>query len=152
MHSIGCVRSLSFSDGQCPNLLEQDLHKQADLAIQTFRDSPNKPEANSFPTLQTQSTIFNSILSSSSLSPEEKSTNRIAQEGFVIVVAGGETTARVLTMITFHLLANRDSALLRLRKELTAAMPDESARVDIKTLEQLPWLVSSNFLSVLSQT
>jgi cytochrome P450 len=94
--------------------------------------------------MQTQSTIFSSILSSRILPPEEKTTNRIAQEGFVIVVAGGETTARVLTMATFHLLANRDSALLRLRSELTLAMPDKTTRVSIKTLEQLPWLVSSN--------
>lgn len=91
--------------------------------------------------MQTQPTIFNSILSSS-LVPEEKGTSRIAQEGFVVVVAGGETTARVLTTATFHLLANRDTALLRLKRELALAMPDPDARIDMKTLEHLPWLVS----------
>ena len=60
----------------------------------------------------------------------------------MIVVAGGETTAQVLTIATFHLLANRDTALLQLKRELALVMPEADARIDMKTLEQLPWLVS----------
>lgn len=89
------------------------------------------------------STIFSSILSSK-LPPEEKRKGRLAQEGFVIVVAGGETTARVLTAATFHLLANKHNVLPKLREELLLAMPDQGARPNVKTLEQLPWLVSVN--------
>lgn len=86
--------------------------------------------------------IFESILASKVLSPKEKGASRIAQEGFVVLVAGGETTARVLTTATFHILANKDTVLRRLKEELTTVMVDPDIEVDLKTLEQLPWLVS----------
>lgn len=122
-------------------LFQQDLYRQANSAIQSYRDSDYRSKSNFSAIPQTQPTLFDSILSSS-LPPEEKSTSRIAQEGFVIVVAGGETTARVLTTATFHLLANRDTALLRLKGELALAMPDPDARIGTAALERLPWLVS----------
>lgn len=121
--------------------LRRDLYRQANSAIQSYRDSDYRSKSNFSAIPQTQPTLFDSILSSS-LPPEEKSTSRIAQEGFVIVVAGGETTARVLTTATFHLLANRDTALLRLKGELALAMPDPDARIGTATLERLPWLTA----------
>ena len=74
---------------------------------------------------------------------DDKKRNRIAQEGFVVIAAGGETTARVLANATFHLLANQGSALVELKHELTIAMEDPNARPDVRTLEKLPWLVSA---------
>lgn len=72
---------------------------------------------------------------------EEKRARRIAQEGFLIMAAGGETTARVLTTATFHLLTNKD-ALTRLKNELETIMPEPDSKVELKVLEQLTWLVS----------
>lgn len=86
--------------------------------------------------------IFHSILRSKILSSIEKEEDRIAQEAFVVLVAGGETTAQVLTTATFHLLANKDTALLRLKDELNGIMLDPEIQVSLKILEQLPWLVS----------
>lgn len=58
------------------------------------------------------------------------------------MVAGGETTAQVLTVATFHLLKNKATALAKLKVELGNVMVDPNARVDLKTLEKLPWLTA----------
>ena len=87
------------------------------------------------------SSMFHSILLSEGLPPEEKRRERIAQDGFVVMVAGGETTARVLTAATYHLLTNKDTILARLQKEVGAIDVDSNTRPDLKTLERLPWLV-----------
>ena len=96
--------------------------------------------------------VFQSILSSRSLPMHEKEAGRIAQEGFVVLVAGGETTARVLTTATYHLLACKGPALQKLRGELENVMVDPHDQVDVKTLEQLPWLVGSLSLSLYKET
>ena len=88
--------------------------------------------------------LFQSILNYKGLSPREKERNRIAQEAFVILVAGGETTAQVLTRATYHLLASEISTLRRLKAELKTVMIDPDTQVSVHTLEQLPWLVSHN--------
>ena len=88
------------------------------------------------------STIFKSILSSHNLPAEDKQHKRIAQEGFVVLVAGGETTAQVLTHATFHLLTKKSTALAKLKVELANVMLDPNTRVELKVLEQLPWLAS----------
>ena len=85
--------------------------------------------------------IFTRVISSTSLTTVDKEQKRIAQEGFVVQVADGETTARILTIATFFLLANKDSVLRRLREEVRTVMTDPNSRVDVKSLEQLPWLV-----------
>ena len=82
--------------------------------------------------------MFQSMLLSNYLPPAEKRRNRIAQEAFTIIVAGGETTARVLTTAIYHLLANRDIALNRLRDELNSTIVDPDVRIEVRTLEQLP--------------
>lgn len=116
------------------------MHKKANQAI---RDSQNGLTGKATDVATTKSiNIFESILASKILSVQEKQANRVAQEAFVVLVAGGETTARVLTTATFHILANRETVLLRLKEELTTAMTNPDTHVDMKTLEQLPWLVS----------
>lgn len=85
--------------------------------------------------------LFRSILSSSSLGLAEKDSRRIAQEAFVAIVAGGETTGRVLTTATFFVLANRAAVLPRLVAELKSVMPEADAKPTLKELEKLPWLV-----------
>ena len=47
---------------------------------------------------QTPTDVFHTILSSN-LPVAEKRQDRIAQEGFLVLVAGGETTVRVLLLI-----------------------------------------------------
>ena len=121
----------------------QDMYTKANRAI---RDSQNDLRSKSIESLDgttaRSTNVFESILASKVLPTKEKEANRIAQEGFVVLVAGGETTARVLTTATFHILAKKETVLLRLKEELATVMVDPDTQVDVKTLEQLPWLVS----------
>ena len=82
------------------------------------------------------SNIFKTILSSHNLPPEDKQPQRIAQEGFVVLIAGGETIAQVLTSATFHLLTNKSTALAKLKIELANVMLDPNTRVELSVLEQ----------------
>jgi cytochrome P450 len=61
-------------------------------------------------------------------------------EGFILVGAGGETTAQTLAVLTFHLL-NNPLVLRKLRAELDSAMPDPERQLPWQQLEQLPYLV-----------
>lgn len=80
-------------------------------------------------------TIFHGILQSK-LSSQEKSIARMADEAFVLIVAGGETTARVLTWIMVCLF--RDLALLkRLRQELDSVLVADTLP-ETQVLEELP--------------
>jgi cytochrome P450 len=84
-------------------------------------------------------TIFDSILDSD-LPEAEKQTERLWEEAQVICIAGTETTAWTLSVLTFYLLSNPD-VMRRLRDELEKAMPDPDQHMEIKELEKLPYLV-----------
>lgn len=85
-------------------------------------------------------TLFDAILDSS-LPPHEKSISRLANEAFVVAVAGGETTARTLTFVIYYIHTN-PRVLERLLAEITTVMPKSSDVPSIKTLQELPYLVS----------
>jgi cytochrome P450 len=78
-------------------------------------------------------TIFHDILTSD-LAEEEKTLDRLWQEGQTFVAAGTETTAWCLAVITFYLLQSPEK-LQRLREELLKA--DVSSSIE---LEKLPYL------------
>ena len=84
-------------------------------------------------------TLFQ-IIQQSSLPAQEKSVQRLAQEGFTILIGGSVTTARVLTLIAYHLLAKKE-VLAHLMEELMEAMPDVHTAPSVKALRELPWLV-----------
>ncbi|KAL8722842.1 MAG: hypothetical protein Q9225_000729 [Loekoesia sp. 1 TL-2023] len=132
--------------------LSKDMDKQAKAAIRASRNDLNQKSVSFSDTKSAKSmTVFESILASKGLSAKEKEADRIAQEGFVVLVAGGETTARVLTTATYHLLADKRSALKRLKEELATVMVEPDTQVPVKVLEQLPWLVRTCFLPLLNE-
>lgn len=88
-------------------------------------------------------TIYHSLLASN-LPPQEKTVEYMSDNAFILIVAGGETTARVLTGIFYYLLTNRN-ILQRLREELKQASSDGLPELNV--LEQLPFLVRSHALS-----
>ncbi|KAL8732133.1 MAG: hypothetical protein Q9181_004048 [Wetmoreana brouardii] len=123
--------------------LHRDMHKQANKAIRDSQSNSWEGGHDSLAGSATQAkNIFESILGSKGLPSIEKEERRIAQEAFVILVAGGETTAQVLTTATYHLLTRKETALLRLKEELATAFPDRDGDIELKTLEQLPWLTA----------
>lgn len=85
--------------------------------------------------------VFEMILANENIPPSDKVYNRISHEGVVTIAAGGETTARALTVATYFVLSHKDSVLAKLKAELGSAMPTTDSKPSIKDLERLPWLV-----------
>ncbi|KAI9783704.1 MAG: hypothetical protein M1839_003552 [Geoglossum umbratile] len=111
------------------------FQKETRDQIQQIIDDPDDATYSS----KSQPTIFHELLRSD-LPAEEKSIDRMWQEGVALVSAGSETTTNTLGVITFHLLDN-PGILKRLKKELGEAMPDLDKQVKWSELEQLPYLV-----------
>lgn len=107
--------------------------KALQLKTSELDDSAFKP-ANSKPS------IFWELLNSN-LPPQEKSEKRLGDEGFVIILAGTETTARVLAALTYHVFSN-PPILTKLRTELDTLLPTPDSTVDLKTLESSPYLTA----------
>lgn len=97
------------------------------------------------PTIETRKaphahTLYHSLIASS-MPESEKRPARMAHEGFEILLAGSDTTARTMGIAAYHVMANPPIAN-RLLEELKTVMPGPHSRVTIKELEQLPYLVS----------
>ncbi|RAO73882.1 uncharacterized protein BHQ10_009894 [Talaromyces amestolkiae] len=79
--------------------------------------------------------VYDSVLDSPVLPPEEKSLLRLEQEGALLVLAGTESPSRSLLILFYHLLSN-PSILRKLRDEINTLPPDATWT----QLEQLPYL------------
>lgn len=86
-------------------------------------------------------TVFHALLESD-LPPEEKLQSRLWQEGQVVIGAGADTTANALTITHFHILNNPD-VHKKLKEELEKVIPNSHDPVDLRVVEQLPYLVCS---------
>ncbi|KAJ5635151.1 cytochrome P450 [Penicillium longicatenatum] len=75
------------------------------------------------------------------LSLEQKSFPRILAECRSIILAGQETTATVLTSVTYHALSNPE-ILSRLLKELTEARNAKGAKLEYQDIRYLPYLTA----------
>ena len=83
--------------------------------------------------------VFNGILYSG-LPEEEKTVDRLSQDGFLAITAGGDPIARTMAIGSYYLLTNpKDLELLH--KELDAVMPDRTRLPELSELESLPFLV-----------
>ena len=111
------------------------MREKAGLAIKAHRSSPDSK-------IGGKSNMFESILQNDSIPASEKQQNRIAQEGFGAIGAGGETLSRTLAATIFFVLAAKDSVLQRIREELLTVIPGPESRPDLNALEKLPFYVS----------
>jgi cytochrome P450 len=84
-------------------------------------------------------TIFHEMLSSKLLPDKEKTPERLAQEGQILVQGGTLTTSWAMSLAAFHLV-NQPLALKKLRDELFEAMPDPNSIVPLSRLENIPYL------------
>ncbi|KAI0482609.1 benzoate 4-monooxygenase cytochrome P450 [Xylariaceae sp. FL0804] len=80
--------------------------------------------------------VFAEVMESKMLSDEEKSMYRLSGEGFNFLLAGTETTAASLTVITFHLL-DKPRIYQKLMEALQGVDPDKLKWTE---LEQIPYL------------
>ncbi|KAL4955914.1 cytochrome P450 [Aspergillus filifer] len=85
-----------------------------------------------------QPTFFHDVLSSN-LPLKEKSPERLAQEVQVVIGAGAETTAKMLTWTMYYLLENPEK-LNKLKEELGRLDPNGTAT--LTHFEQMPYLTS----------
>ena len=117
------------------------MNREAIKAIENYRDAtdPKKSERKQVEMTEQKPRFLHQILESN-LASSEKTAERMSQEGFSIIAAGGETVARTLTTMTYHLITN-PPILAKLRRELQSAQPDPLNPLPFKELEQLPWLV-----------
>ncbi|KAK6207679.1 cytochrome P450 [Colletotrichum tabaci] len=109
-----------------------DILKQAEAAV----DESRRPKA----VYKGRSNLMDTILASE-LPRGEKTADRIAQEGFTILTASGDTLGRVMTTAIYHLHCNPEY-LARLREELKEMMPDPDVDVPLTKIESLPWLTA----------
>lgn len=78
---------------------------------------------------------------------EERTLDRLTEEGMIVLGAGAETTANTLLFGAYHLIKNR-TILLKLREELkSTVMPHPDSTPTWNQLEQLPYLVCTSTLS-----
>lgn len=104
-----------------------------EMVTRSSSESPGK---------RARKTIFDA-LTDASVPPQERSARRIEDEGLIVVVAGTETTARTLTVASYHIFANK-TLLRRLREEIITVMPKPTSKASWAELEQLPYLVSGS--------
>ncbi|KAK0654873.1 cytochrome P450 [Cercophora newfieldiana] len=83
-------------------------------------------------------TIFHELLNSD-LPPEEKTLQRLCDEGEILTGAGSETTAQTITRLFFY-LKHAPETLNTLRKELDAAIPNPNLIPSWAELQALPYL------------
>ena len=72
----------------------------------------------------------------------------MAEEGFSILTASGDTIGRTLTTAVYHLLANPEH-VIRLREELASVMPNPMGDPELVQLENLPWLVRLHLVPII---
>ena len=107
--------------------IEDLIRKQVERLLSTTKDA------------KAESTIFDALLDPA-VPAEEKTADRLTDQGHMLLVAGTETTANTLTTIAFHLLKN-PRLLADLREEQKVAMSAPGSPLTWSSLEKLPFLV-----------
>lgn len=136
------VRRQGNISGEPKNVLTRKIQYLHDETAAYMADGHHMPEPIT-DAKDVQAPIFYAAIQKSSLSPSDKTIERVAQEIRVLIGAGGDTTSRIVVNAIFHLLANPE-VLARLRKEIMQVMPEIHSAPSVKTLKQLPLLVSPN--------
>lgn len=86
-------------------------------------------------------TIIHSLRDNPDLPASEKTISRVSAEARGLVGAGTLTTAHMLSITTYHILAN-PPILNRLCTELGGTIPNAASDPSLQTLEQLPYLTA----------
>lgn len=123
-------KTLSFIDFQ------RDVKAQIQDIIES--KSSNNTSASQSKDVFSHPTIFDELLDSN-LPPNEKSLDRLWQEGQTIIGAGTETTSFALTVTLFHILSNA-SIKAALLDELNPLLARTAGKPSFTQLEQLPYL------------
>jgi hypothetical protein len=83
------------------------------------------------------------VIKDSKLPEADKSAPRLVEEAVSIIVAGSETTAKILTRAAYELMSN-PSVLVKAREDLAhAARQLDKQQLELVDLEKLPYLAST---------
>ncbi|PLN82533.1 cytochrome P450 [Aspergillus taichungensis] len=100
----------------------------------------NKPDEDKKAMTDAKSkSVIVSALTDLNVPEEEKTLDRLLDEGETIIFAGIDTTARTLAVAFFHLLNNKE-LLMKLRKELSAIEKPDGQRWTTAELEAVPYM------------
>ncbi|KAK8139345.1 Cytochrome p450 [Apiospora sp. TS-2023a] len=116
----------------------QLINFQKDLArqISAIMNEPTDSKEPASSSERRPATIFHELIHSESLPPEEKTLQRLVDEGQTLIAAGQETTSFLLQTVTYHVLAN-PAIYARLRAELQNI---NCMKASVAELERLPYL------------
>ena len=120
--------------------LQMEAETRVEVAKIVQGEKGRSGKENENPTTAHKKNIFEELYDSS-LPPQEKTVDRLNEEGFALILAGADTSSATLTQLSYHLLANPD-ILKTLKEELRMAMPDTQVPMPWQELESLPFLVS----------
>lgn len=126
-HLISNTNYLQEMRGKATEALQRNSVGFAD-DIETKAQQKSQPES-----------MFDAILSSNLPQPE-KTIDRLWQDAFISITAGGDPPARTMTIGLYHLLSN-PCYLECLQEELDQAIPNPAYLPGLKELEALPFLV-----------
>lgn len=116
-----------------------ELQEQIRQTIQRLLDENNADN----PAAQC---VIIEALRNPAIPPQDKTIERLVDEGMVFGFAGTETTGRSLAVGSFYILSDK-SVLARLRGELAVAVgKSTNKKLTLSELEKLPYLVFKSFL------
>ena len=74
--------------------------------------------------------------------PTKAAVHNLEDEAYTVITAAADTTGNAMTTVVRNVVSDR-SIYQRLHAELKTAFPAESASLEYKSLEKLPYLVGS---------
>jgi len=117
-----------------------ELHKRAHQSAVEFLADETNQSVEASKSYELPPSLFYGIVRSS-IPPQEKSFERLAQEAFVFLFAGSDTSSHALSHALYYLVAN-STVLERLRQELSTVMPNPKFKPELKVLEGLPFFTA----------
>ncbi|KAK8081383.1 cytochrome P450 [Apiospora saccharicola] len=112
---------------------QKDLARQISAIMNEPRTDSKETDSSSE---RRPTTIFHELIDSDALPPEEKTLQRLVDEGQTLIAAGQETTSFLLQTVTYHVLAS-PALYARLRAELQNI---DVMNASVAQLERLPYL------------
>ena len=109
------------------------LHLEYVSQVQSVLSHTDETESESHPS------VFHSLRDDANLPLSEKSLPRLVMEAQSLVGAGTLTSTHMLSITTYHILAN-PPVLGNLMAELEGAIPNIDTHCSLQILEQLPYL------------
>ncbi|EDO64909.2 benzoate 4-monooxygenase cytochrome P450 [Neurospora crassa OR74A] len=136
---IPLFKRLSVATAMITRRFSKDMNTLFNALVGDMPRYVRRAQDNVIKGLDDGSSVFGALLTSD-LPPSEKSLERLTDEGFSLFAAGTETVSWALSVITYHLFANRE-LLEKVTKEVTQVIDAKSGQLPSwHTLEKLPYL------------